>query len=393
MSEESKPKKSKKKVIFIVLFVIFNVLVIGYTALKEFTKERPPSLHINFTWIGTIMIVCAFLCALVAMFIEAAKYMLMMRSLKQKISFKVAFQTAIIGKYYDNITPSGVGGQPSQILFMHRMGYPSGASAAMPLSGFFAMQSGFIILAVICFLVNGRVLNTIPAFKVTAWAGILSYAVFPVMILLTAFSHKTATKIINFFVDLLAKIRIFKNPEEKKKSVTKSLEEYALGIKKITSERYLLLKLLLLSVIYQAAICSIPFFVLHAFGGNLPYFDVLTMTLFIYAAITFIPTPGNSGAAEASFYLVFNDLSEGGVFWAMLIWRFVCYYFYIIMGIGVYGYNAWTDRKKKKQAASGPDIIESIKTAEETDFPDSPETMKESLETIESEAIKENATD
>ena len=106
-----------------------------------------------------------------------------------------------------------------------------------------------------------------------------------------------------------------------------------------------------MSVVTRILICSIPYFVLLAFNGTGSYFDILCITFIIYSAITLIPTPGNSGAAEASFYLIFSNLDTGGVFWSMLVWRFICYYLYIFVGIGIYIYNAIKARieKKKKQ--------------------------------------------
>lgn len=346
-------EKSKKKIVFFLLFVIFNVGVIGYTAVHEFSQERPPSLHIEFGWLNAVYIICAFGCIAVAMFAETVKYLMMMSALGVKRSVRVALQTSILGKYYDSITPSGAGGQPSQIWFMHRNGYDAGTSAAMPLSAFFTMQMSFVIIAVVLFISNGRVLNSQPGIKITAWLGLIFYLAFPLMILLTALAPKIAAKIVNVFVDILAKIRIFKNPEKKKETVKATLADYSNGIKTIAKERFLLIKLFICSGIFQVAICSIPYFVLLAFGGHLPYFEVLTLTFFIYAAITFIPTPGNSGAAEASFYLVFGSLSSGGVFWAMLSWRFVCYYTFIFLGLGVYAYNAVKNRKKAKKIGAG----------------------------------------
>ena len=45
------------------------------------------------------------------------------------------------------ITLSGAGGQPFQILWLHRHGYSDGASSAMTISGYITMQAGFILLA------------------------------------------------------------------------------------------------------------------------------------------------------------------------------------------------------------------------------------------------------
>ena len=68
-------------------------------------------------------------------------------------------------------------------------------------------------------------------------------------------------------------------------------------------------------------------------------------TVAIYASVTFIPTPGNAGAAEGSFFAVFSALSSGYIFWAMMAWRFFVYYIFIILGALIY-IRSWLDRRK-----------------------------------------------
>ena len=123
-----------------------------------------------------------------------------------------------------------------------------------------------------------------------------------------------------------------------------------MNIKLITKDRGLLIKLLILSTVFQTAMCSMPFFAVRTFDGNMNYFQSLFLCIFIQAAISLIMTPGNSGAAEGSFYLVFSSLSTAGTFWAMLIWRFLCYYSFIVIGLLIYGYNAIVKLREKRKA-------------------------------------------
>ena len=107
-------------------------------------------------------------------------------------------------------------------------------------------------------------------------------------------------------------------------------------VKKILKTRGLFLKTLVLSVAFNFLVSMIPFFVLTAFGGNVDFLPCFVTTVAVTSAVYFIPTPGNAGAAEGAFFIVFSALSSGYVFWAMLIWRFFSYYIYIIMGPIIY---------------------------------------------------------
>lgn len=350
---EDKKKKRRNRIIWIIIFVIINGGVIASTAIDEFSKERP-SLGYKFMFSNAMWLVAGFACVLLALFLETMKYITMMKDLGVKVSVKTAFETAALGKYYDSITPSGAGGQPFQIYHMHKQGYDVGTSAAMPLSAFMFMQLAFVLLAILVFIFNGDAVETI-AIRIPAFVGVVCYSIVPFFIILFAISDKTAKKIVVFFLRIGAKLRLVKDLEAQTASVLNSLEEYHKGLRLIASKKMLIVKLSVLSFIYQVAICSIPFFVLHAYKGTGSYFEILSMTVFIYCAITIIPTPGNSGAAEGSFYLIFSRLDYSGLFWGMLIWRLFCYYSFIIIGVLIYGYNAFRNQlskwKEKKNAS------------------------------------------
>ena len=130
------------------------------------------------------------------------------------------------------------------------------------------------------------------------------------------------------------------------------IRKHSASMKYITKSKTLLGEMFLLSIVYHVALCSIPFFVIHMFGGEIGFITSLCMCVFVYASVTIVPTPGNSGAAEGSFYILFSQLGESGIFWAMLVWRFLCYYSFINIGLLVYGHRAAKKLIKKKAKVS-----------------------------------------
>ena len=152
--EEPKKHQKLKKWIGIALFVALNAVVLYFTAKDDFSK--PPKLTQTFGFTNILFILGGILCLVIVLMAETFKYMLMMKHLNEKVSFRVAFETAALGKYYDCITPSGAGGQPFQIYHLHSNGYSDGAASAMPLSGFFTMQFGFVFLAILVFIFHNN---------------------------------------------------------------------------------------------------------------------------------------------------------------------------------------------------------------------------------------------
>lgn len=343
IEEPQKPKASSKvaKRIGLALFVLLNAVVIFFIAKDALANEPPPMEPFSFA--NILFLLGGIMCLVVVLGCETTKYLLMMKHLGEKVSVRHAFSTAALGKYYDCITPSGAGGQPFQIWYLHSQGYSVGASSAMPLSGFFTMQFGFSGLCLIMFtFFNGAMKD--PAIKITAYIGAVAYMVVPIMIIISGFAPKIAMRIVAFFVRIGAFLHIVKNPNHAIMKSVKTLNSYSRDIKKITANKRLLVKLLLLSLLFQTAMCSMPFFAIHTFGGTIDYFTALALCTFIQAAISLIPTPGNSGAAEGAFYIIFST------FWPTMLWRFLCYYSFIIIGVLIYAYTAFVKFKERKKA-------------------------------------------
>lgn len=336
------PKKLVRKPLLIVFFVMINITVIVLTAVSEFGRSSsavdPSEIKMNW-W----FLIPAAACFILAITIEIRKYVLMMyemcgdkNSFDVKTAKRVARRTVLLGKYYDNITPAAVGGQPFQIYYMRKnSNLKSGVSTSIPIFGMISGQIGFIIIAVLCFLFGSLSINNAVLIG-TACFGLLFFAFWPVMVMIATFLPKATTEIIGLFVKFLAKIHVVKNRQKAIEKAEYEINEYAKCVRKILKTRGLFAKTVIMSVLFNILIAIIPFFVLTAFGGQVDFLPCFVTTVAVTSAVYFVPTPGNSGAAEGTFYVVFSALSSGYVFWAMLVWRFFSYYIYILMGPIVY---------------------------------------------------------
>ena len=136
-----------------------------------------------------------------------------------------------------------------------------------------------------------------------------------------------------------------------------TLENNAKCLKQMASRPLVFITTFLLSVGEQLALCSIAYFTLRSFGFDwvshnfMEWAQVVQLCIILYAAISFIPTPGNAGAADLSFYLLFDtglmigaNKIGGLAFPAMMLWRILSFYSFIIVGFVFTSVN----RKKYK---------------------------------------------
>ncbi len=334
---EKQKKKLSKKTFAIIAFIALNIAVIVATAVNEYGKSADATELSKVELNGWYLIPAVLMFAL-ATLANLFKYVLMIKrssgkkNMTRREIWKLAWRVVMLGKYYDNVTPAAIGGQPFQVYYMRKHSkLPAGDATSVPIVAMIVGQIGFLILAIIFFLV-GNPMHDNPVLMVPAWLGLLFFAFWPLMMIAVNFFPKATAKFINLFVRILAKVKIVKNRDEAVKRVETETAEYVKSVKRTLKTRGLFIQTIVLATLYQFFIATIPFFVLLAFGGNVGFLECLSTTLAVTSAVYFIPTPGNTGAAEGTFYIVFSALSAGYVFWAMLVWRFFTYYIYIIFG-------------------------------------------------------------
>lgn len=352
-------RTSKRKKIFILLFVILNIITIGVTALIEFTgSDSGAADNLNFTGLKLHFLIVAFLVFCAVLLAETIKYAVMLKATTNKFHPGMAFQVAALGKYYDNVTPLGSGGQPFRVHYLNKRNVSFGVASSLPIAGFLMNQFAFMMLMIIGIIINtSRSFVTSPVLLASAYIGMVFYVIVPVMVVLFTVMPKVSGSILRFFIRIGHKLRLVKHPDETTVKVLHNMEAYRQSLAALSKTKGLLIMVFIFSMAYQICMCSIPYFVLKAFGAGNAFIDIFFMCVYTYAAVTYIPTPGNAGAAEGTFYALFKTLKSGNIFWAMLIWRFLSYYMFLVTGVGIYVYNfvknKRTLRNKKEEQNEG----------------------------------------
>lgn len=352
MQNEVKPKKKKIKLMPIFI-IAFNIIAIGGMAIAEFGNSERPSKPIGelLSLLGTnwFFILLCFLSFLMIILCETLKYFFMLKSCTKRNMVRTAFEVGVLGKYYDFITPSGSGGQPFQMYYLNKSGLSAGVSGSLPVVGFLTNQLSFIIIAIVLFIMRLPYIETGIAGDLAAGIGIVCYAAVPMLMLLFSIFPKLATSIVSWIIKLGAKIKLVKDPEAKIKKVCDTFAEYRKNLAFMAKSKSIMALTFVFSAIAQLANAAVPYFVLVACGvENASAIDIITLSFYVYATVTYIPTPGCTGVAEGAFYLVFNQLSDGILFWGTLIWRFFTYYSFILLGMLTVAITTLRDKKAAK---------------------------------------------
>lgn len=379
--EENIDKRQKifKRIIG-TLFLVFVVGVLAYTAYNDFfatDKEFPSVEVIQETFAkGWPYALCALLALLVQYVVKGLKIAIMCKSMTGRFHIKTSMETGIIGTYYNNVTPLAVGGQPFEIYHLSKHGVHGGVASSIPLATFFLNQLAFVILGILSLIfINSNTFNIPTAlispftgvFNVLGIIGLVCCIFMPSMVIGFSLLPKLGAKFVRFIMKLCAKLRIVKDAEEKTESTIKTVQHNAICIKKIATSPVVFITTFLLSFVENLAGSSIAYFILKTFGFEIPgvsgiveWVQVVQIVTLLYASITFIPTPGNSGAADLSFYVLFSAgiTLAGLAFPAMLTWRIFSFYSTIIIGFVFTTLKKKADKRKLALGISLEDIVE-----------------------------------
>lgn len=83
------------------------------------------------------------------------------------------------------------------------------------------------------------------------------------------------------------------------------------------------------------------------------YFEIFARIILCDLVAHIIPFPGGAGMVEFSFTAVFSSLfADGTLFWAMLFYRIVSYYSYLLQGISIIVYDFFIGDKRRKNRSA-----------------------------------------
>jgi uncharacterized protein (TIRG00374 family) len=106
---------------------------------------------------------------------------------------------------------------------------------------------------------------------------------------------------------------------------------------------------ILVLFIQWAAKFSVLTVILHAFEIDFNLVQIYVRQWIVYVTMLFIPTPGASGGAEASFLLIFGKSIPSEIsFLIVSIWRFFTYYYVLIASVALYTFITFITKKQEE---------------------------------------------
>ncbi len=252
-----------------------------------------------------------------------------------KVKLSTASHFSFAGIYYANVTPGSSGGQPMQIYLMSQRQIPAGVATSALLARAFFNQVVEVALAVILWLCNWNFVaeHLSGVIPVIILGCLVNFFCVPA-ILLISFHRNWVESIVRWGIRFLTKHHICKKPEEWQASSDRTIEYFHSSLMDLVHHPLHLLIQTLVSIVEMLCLMAVPLLVYYAMGlSGTAWYQTLTVAFLLFVSANYTPLPGASGAQEGGFLLYFRDIFTGGtVSVALLVWRFITYYLYLIVG-------------------------------------------------------------
>lgn len=340
-------RKSRKAKLFRALFIVVNLATVGCLLAIALKDDTSGGGFVNLFAVARSNLgwfVIAVAMAVMVVVFDGIGYTILMKITTGKwISFGV--KTAIVGRYGDSITPLGTGGQPFQMYYLRRKGISMEYACAMPLVKYIVrvLTADIFMILILIFCVDSSD-NTL---LIMAIIGLTLNTVTPIVMLVFAFNNKIGKWCTEKSVNILFRIKLVKNKEQTVEKWFEPIRKLSEAMRQLSTSGKAIFPLAVFAVLESICYFSLPYIICRIFGQTTDYWNVLAQAMIIHNAASFIPTPGASGITDYAFYRIFSMfLSVDIVVTALLLWRIIGFYFYIVMGFFIILFN----RKKYGEA-------------------------------------------
>lgn len=325
----------KKNIINFLILIIITVLVL-YLSLKNDYSEiintiKNMNIILFFIAIGIFILY---------VFIKSVIMKIVVKYFKKDYTLSKAFRMGLETNFFHAITPFATGGQPYEIYRLSKDGISVINAANVSIQNFIIYQTALVILGIFAVTYNYffKLYPDITVLKNLVLLGfIINFLVIVVLFSITYFK-KINKIIVNFVINLLAKLKLIKDKEEKINKFEKYLSDFNDGAKILLKNKGKFILLILLQLLSLSLLYLVPYFIIKGVGLDVSIVNVIVTSAYVMLIGAFVPIPGGTGGLEYGFISFYGNFIAGPKLNAiMLIWRFITYYFGMILGAIILG--------------------------------------------------------
>lgn len=379
VDDSPKAKKNSK-----IKFLIYFLIIIVLTALALFLSLRNDYQLViqslkHSDWRYLLII---FGLVSLSYLIEAFTIFAFSRLYTRKYKYHQGVAAVMVNAFYAGITPGASGGQIMEAYTMKKQGIEASTGASIVVMSFITYQICLIGVGAVGLFFSNGLLSSIATFDISingtiipvptivfTIAGFSINLMVILMLFLMSYSHGFHNFIMHRGINLLHKLRLIKNPEEKRESLRIQVENFKIELRRLLSNIPLFFLMIICFTLMLLIRFSIPFFAglaLNGYGycvnpdgslviqavfdnhgvieGFVPvlstgqadiqsFWQGVFLSSYHQMATGLVPIPGTAGVSEYFFQTIFAKyyISNYITTAAQIIWRFATFHIVILI--------------------------------------------------------------
>lgn len=243
---------------------------------------------------------------------------------------------SFVGFYVSSITPSATGGQPAQIYYMSRDGIPvpHGALNMMLIASCY--QVAALLWGIGAWLFIPSVREAAEGLGLLLLYGAAMMLLLTLWMLALMFLPGPAGRFCRAVLKLASRMGLLRDPKAAEARLENLLQEYGSGADCVKRAPGLAARVLLLCLVQQGLLFSVPWTVYLAFGmRGTGWAQMAGLQALLTLAVCNLPLPGAVGPAEGGFVKAFAAVFGAELVTpAMLVSRGISFYAFLLVSFG-----------------------------------------------------------
>ena len=316
---------------FILLLVITGLVL--YFALKDdYEMIIYEIFNINVFWL-----IAAFLLVISYWLFRAITVRKLAITFNSNYTFSKAMRLVVETNFFHAVTPFSSGGQPYEVYSFKKENIKITDATNISIQNFIVYQVALVLLGMIAFVINYfcHLFSSSAVLEKLVALGFFINTFVIVILFVVTFGKKINKKLINGVIHLLYKLKFIKNEDIILKKSDSYLSEFHMGAKLLLKDKIKFIKLIGFQFISLCCLYLVPLCLLYGTGNFTAFTPVEAIVTSAYVMLigSFVPIPGGTGGLEYGFVAFYGNFITGGSLKAiMLLWRFITYYFGMIVG-------------------------------------------------------------
>lgn len=340
----------KKIINRLIIFISFGVL--AHIIFLLSTTDRSVILQLGNIKFRFLLVISGLV--LVPWLGHALRMVIWTRFLNVRLSYREALKVAVSTDLGAALTPTLIGGGPIKLGMLLQQGISaSKAGILIALGGFEDMVFYLSGIILAFFFAHESIVKILVSVRnmITSNAAVVGGILF--VILATWILKKLGWIKWNFSFMKIMPLRLRRGYLKFLVGLRTSIHETKETLKLILSKGKLtfLMSITVLFIQWFAKF-SILAILLYALGVDIQFYNIYIKQWLVWLTMIFIPTPGATGGAEASFFLLFENVIPRDVLNLVVsTWRFFTYYFIMMSAVIIFQLTTYIAYRKGRKVS------------------------------------------